>query len=370
MKKKLFCMLTIALLVCTFSATAHADGVLNPVIYSVSPDVDVTDSSIPVLKVNAVSTDGGVLDYIWYSASEPDLSLIMAESTSVSRPEFVPTQTQGTRYYCVGISNVLNGEYSEWVYSDFIRVSFAESEAEYVESLEIIQTPEKWEYTEGETIDLSGLIVRVHTNKGYWDSHDGSGLDYSEAPLSTIGDQEFRISCDGAENIIWIYVSPIHTSHSYGEWKTETKATCAQQGLEVRECSCGLTEERVVKKLDHDWDEGTVKVQPSETKPGTKVFTCKLCNATKSETIMPTGKENKPSPSVTVKPAQTPSVQQTPGSDNIDSAGQQAPGNSNNVTDAVQDNEANLWMLAVIMFGVLALGAGVGFVLLQRRKTR
>ena len=40
-----------------------------------------------------------------------------------------------------------------------------------------------------------------------------------------------------------------------------------------------------VPALGHDWDEGAVTTAPTTTAPGVKTFTCKRCNATKTEAV-------------------------------------------------------------------------------------
>ncbi len=43
------------------------------------------------------------------------------------------------------------------------------------------------------------------------------------------------------------------TGHSYGEWETIVKATCQQQGVDVRICHCGASDYRITPTVDHSY---------------------------------------------------------------------------------------------------------------------
>ena len=91
-------------------------------------------------------------------------------------------------------------------------------------------------------------------------------------------------------------------THLFGGWTVAEEANCQHDGREVRTCTrCGYQESRVLKgghvidpkatcleygvcsicklkvenPLGHDWDEGTVTVQPACLEPGVKTFVCK-----------------------------------------------------------------------------------------------
>ena len=73
----------------------------------------------------------------------------------------------------------------------------------------------------------------------------------------------------------------------------EVPATCEDTGLtEGSHCSvCGevLTAQETIDALGHVWDEGTVTVEPTDTEPGVKTYTCTVCGETKTEEIPATG---------------------------------------------------------------------------------
>lgn len=73
----------------------------------------------------------------------------------------------------------------------------------------------------------------------------------------------------------------IHT-HTYGSWSILTQPTCNEEGVLVRECACGHTEETNVSALGHAYGEGKVVVEPSCTERGLTNYTCKLCGEVKT----------------------------------------------------------------------------------------
>lgn len=61
-----------------------------------------------------------------------------------------------------------------------------------------------------------------------------------------------------------------HAEHSFGPWQTKTPATCTAEGVEIRSCECGESEERATPLIDHIWQEATC----------TDPKTCSVCKTT------------------------------------------------------------------------------------------
>ena len=73
--------------------------------------------------------------------------------------------------------------------------------------------------------------------------------------------------------------------HDFGEWETETAATCEEEGTEARSCkSCGTVEKRVVPATGHKWIT-LVEVSATESAEGVIIYMCSVCEATRQETI-------------------------------------------------------------------------------------
>ena len=73
--------------------------------------------------------------------------------------------------------------------------------------------------------------------------------------------------------------------HDFGEWETETAATCEEEGLETHSCKiCGTVEKRVVPATGHKWVT-LVEVSATESAEGVIIYVCSVCEATRQETI-------------------------------------------------------------------------------------
>lgn len=85
------------------------------------------------------------------------------------------------------------------------------------------------------------------------------------------------------------------TGHSWGEWKSDDEG-------HWKSCEnlCGL----VRLKEPHIWDEGVVTLPPTDQTDGAKIYTCQLCNHTKTEVLPKTGADQpEPEPTPAPNPA-------------------------------------------------------------------
>lgn len=90
---------------------------------------------------------------------------------------------------------------------------------------------------------------------------------------------------DGASQI-WTIDKMTVCRHSFGSWKRTVAATCTGEGTEQRSCTrCGVTEEREIPALGHNWDDGLILLEPSQFSAGLKLFGCLRCGTTKTESV-------------------------------------------------------------------------------------
>lgn len=278
-----------------------SSSVAVPVIMSEPADVTGAIGNIPVaLQVEAYASDGGSVHYQWYAANlsgDGTLTAIPGAYSSV----YTPPQTPGTAYYCVGVYNVVGNARSVEVESRMIAVNYS--------GIEILNTPSKTSYTQGESVSLRGLVVRVYDSNGsYWDSADGSGLSVYPSKLSTAGQTAVELSYGMSSAVFYVNVSAAASNgtasggaqadsaaqkdenhvHEYGDWVITKEATCISTGIRTRSCECGDTQTEVIPKTDHSWDEGVITKQPTATSNGSRLYTCTICKANKSE-IIPAG---------------------------------------------------------------------------------
>ena len=283
MKKILYTVLV--LILCLISAVSvYAAGPQEPKIESEFPDCYcVIGDHIVTLYTDATSPDGGTLEYQWYSTTVNDIATIRAINDATGGT-YTPPQKVGIMYYCYAVWNIKSGTRSNPVYSRLIKVEYAEGEPT-VDSIEILSTPDKVVYTSGECLDLTGLKVRIWTSEGYIDSVNGDKLEITKNPLITVGEQKIKVAYGDAFDIFIVTVKAAPHTHSFGEWMVTTEPSCTDPGIQTRECDCGQTERAEIPATGHQWDEGKVTKEPSETSDGERIFTCTVCKATETEII-------------------------------------------------------------------------------------
>ena len=117
-----------------------------------------------------------------------------------------------------------------------------------------------------------------------------------------------------ADYVTWNGLTPslVDPNEQIGDIQTIKTATCTADGVSyaiVEILDSGgdshnppIYEESphtVVPALGHDWDNGTVTLEPTATTDGTKTFTCRRCRETKTEIIPATGE---PEPDIPIVP--------------------------------------------------------------------
>ena len=80
------------------------------------------------------------------------------------------------------------------------------------------------------------------------------------------------------------------TVHSYGEWITDTAATCTKDGTKHRECKrCGAVENGIIEKLGHDYSAEWTVDRPADCKnAGETSRHCTRCDARTDIMSIPT----------------------------------------------------------------------------------
>ena len=128
--------------------------------------------------------------------------------------------------------------------------------------------------------DMNGLTYTLNTNKG--ESY------YTYDPDSFWDD-----CANNKKNNLMIKAYAVDaecTVHSYGEWITDTAATCTKDGTKHRECKrCGAVENGIIEKLGHDYSAEWTVDRPADCKnAGETSRHCTRCDARTDIMSIPT----------------------------------------------------------------------------------
>lgn len=74
-------------------------------------------------------------------------------------------------------------------------------------------------------------------------------------------------------------------SHIWGEWTTETYATCTEKGSLIRYCECGEKDTMTLSKLEHSFSEWTITKEANCQNNGLKEHICSSCGFIETESI-------------------------------------------------------------------------------------
>ena len=74
--------------------------------------------------------------------------------------------------------------------------------------------------------------------------------------------------------------------HEFGEWETQKKATCTEDGSEYRTCDCGEEETRSIEATGpHSFGEWETTKAPTCQQAEIKTRVCSVCNASETKTL-------------------------------------------------------------------------------------
>ena len=128
--------------------------------------------------------------------------------------------------------------------------------------------------------DMNGLTYTLNTNKGesyYTYDPDSFWDDCANNKKSNLMIKAYAVDTEC-------------TVHSYGEWITDTAATCTKDGTKHRECKrCGAVENGIIEKLGHDYSAEWTVDRPADCKnAGETSRHCTRCDARTDIMSIPT----------------------------------------------------------------------------------
>lgn len=78
--------------------------------------------------------------------------------------------------------------------------------------------------------------------------------------------------------------------HSWSNWKTTTRPSCTEAGVQTRQCSaCKQKQTQPLSPLGHAWDKGKTTLAATCTEAGVQTYTCSRCRSTLEETVPAVG---------------------------------------------------------------------------------
>ena len=75
-----------------------------------------------------------------------------------------------------------------------------------------------------------------------------------------------------------------HT-HNWSDYVTKIEPSCSSNGIDIRTCNCGATDEKTIPSKSHSFGEWQITLEAKCELEGIKTRICKLCNETEQESI-------------------------------------------------------------------------------------
>lgn len=121
--------------------------------------------------------------------------------------------------------------------------------------------------------------------------HEFSGKEVITKPATCTSEGSKNIYCTEPECGEFITEVIPMTEHTLGEWTTVKDATCAENGLEEKNCTvCGkVIETRLTDKLPHTYEEWKITTEPTCTEAGIETSVCTVCGEDTVRGINPLG---------------------------------------------------------------------------------
>ena len=239
--------------------------------------------------------------------------------------------------------------------------------AEY--ELEVMQEPTKMTYTLGETLDLTGLRVRIYTPDGYIDSRDGDKLTYFQDELLTAGDRKIKLSYGEAFTFLYVTVkAPAETVVQLLQAPKKVEYVAGETldltGLKVRV----ITTDGTCFESENG-DKLTVTTNPLTTPGEQKIkvkygdaFDIFIVTVKQAPATTPTAQPTDPTAQPTVQPTDpttTPSATVPVGGDAGD-----APAGTDPDPDPDGETPAGMPWWGILLIAVAAAGVGAAVVIL------
>ena len=151
--------------------------------------------------------------------------------------------------------------------------------------------------------------------------------------------------------------------HSFTNYVSDNNATCTEDGTKTATCDvCGVAKDTIkdtgsAETKGHTWDDGVITKAATADSEGEKLFTCKDCQATKTESI-PKLEQNPAAPSEdnTTPVVNTPTPTPEPATDTPTPTPEAVSTQSPKTGD---DSALMLWNVLLMLSGIGLVGTGI-----------
>ncbi len=147
-----------------------------------------------------------------------------------------------------------------------------------------------------EITDKTSVVLAIdaanHTGAAQYVHIEGTETHKQVYDCCNADKAESTEACSGGSATCLAKATCQHCGVEYGTTKAHAAASDAEWEKDGTDhwkvCTTnGCTEK--VEKAEHDWDDGVIDPEPTETTAGTKTYTCEVCQKTKTETVNATG---------------------------------------------------------------------------------
>ncbi len=195
--------------------------------------------------------------------------------------------------YTVTMPGGFGGFMAERTYAGYVQngatydVFYAHQTFQYLDDVLAAEGKTQDEVLGGEypdTFEYGGFVYKDYMGRYYTvASVDHYGRKYT---VEMNGDTVRIISC---ADYTAADLPGTFDDHTHEYTGIVTPPTCTEDGYTTYTCACGDSYTGDTVKAGHDWDYGTVTLQPTETASGVMIYSCSNCDTDRVESIYPLG---------------------------------------------------------------------------------
>ena len=220
-----------------------------------------------------VKATGEGLTYQWYALSDSTRTAIQdgngqtvsysgADSATLRVTCDTAPRSMTMRYVCV-----VTDDTGETVETDAYTLNITEDASmSKVSRIEVVAGPDRTDYTEGDTLDTTGLKISVTTPKSTELITEGFACD--PMLLQKEGTQVINVSYGGKTTTFTVNVKAANHDHKWGAWEVDRNSDIVSRRCEVKDCTARealTTDDFIVKYPELAEKMGLISEEEPET---------------------------------------------------------------------------------------------------------